>query len=497
MKIRTRFLSIAAILLAASVVQGGLESRTREILQAGGLTNASFSVMAVDLSNNQTLIAINPDEPMIPASNMKLITTAAALNVLGPDFMFETRLLLADGGVLVVRGDGDPGFADPKLMKKYGTEVKNVEQLLEAWVAAVANAAPKQLNRLAVDDRIFDDQFVHPTWPRNQLNNWYCAQVAGLNFFDNCLMVYVSPTVTGESPHVQMVPHVPDLETFNRARTGKRNRFGIDRTLDTNHFTFHGEVHRRTAPHWVTVHDPPLLFGRILADRITQGTGIKVAMVDRATAEDRFANAKVLHRVRTHMALVLERCNKHSQNLFAEALLKRMGRHYTGTRGGWLNGAAAVRAFLSQRALGPAAASVTIADGSGLSRDNRITARILVKLLAHMHADKQRGEPFKNSLPVGGGEGSLAKRFTRNIHAKVLGKTGWIKGVGALSGYLEFPAATAPGGAESSPRTVAYCILINDSPLANSQMKRLQDRIVRLIDEAVVLNNRHETVADN
>src|SRR5690606_33014258 len=134
----------------------------------------------------EVLAALEPDKPMIPASNMKVVTTAAALDVLGPEFVFRTELLLQDarGGLpeLIVKGDGDPAFGDPILMSQHGLQV---EQLLTSWADAIANTGHKRFARLVVDDRVFDEDLSHDEWPRPDLVKGYGAQVAGLNFYTN------------------------------------------------------------------------------------------------------------------------------------------------------------------------------------------------------------------------------------------------------------------------------------------------------------------------
>jgi len=155
-------LLVVLVLMAAvgAPLEAGLEDNVREVIRAGGLGNASVSVLAVDLDTGELLVAIDPDRPIIPASNMKLVTSAAALHVLGPQFVFETRLLLARGSseqaaTLVVLGDGDPGFGDPELIRQHD-KLEDVEDMLKLWVKAVQDAGITRVERLIVDDRVFD-----------------------------------------------------------------------------------------------------------------------------------------------------------------------------------------------------------------------------------------------------------------------------------------------------------------------------------------------------
>lgn len=496
---RNLFISRMVILLAWLVMlsapaaaHADLQDSVQEMIRAGGLNDAQVAVVVIDLDNGDELVALKPDSPMIPASNMKLVTAATALHILGPKFVFETQLLLIDndphkGATLVVRGDGDPAFGDPKLIEQHA-QLKDVEDMLNLWVEAVRKAGVKRVNHLIIDDRVFDQNFVHPSWPKGQLNRWYCAQVAGLNFFDNCLDVYAKPSSLGETPAVTVKPYAPNISTTNAAKTGKANTFWVSRKVGSNQLGFHGLISHEIAPVPVTVHDPPMTFAAIFADRLAR-QGVTVAQVSRPTLEQRIFEGKLLHTVRTPIAAVLGRCNKDSQNLFGEALFKRLGRQFTGAPGGFDNGASAVRTFLSTRALpGGAAASVTIADGGGMSRDNQVTARALAMLLQYMHhndPDPERRTAFIESLSIGGVDGTLRNRFNKNFHGVVRGKSGYIRGVSTLSGYLTLSTPNQPDGRPSPPKTLAFSILINNSNRTLSEMHTVQNRIIAFLDQAM------------
>ena len=484
-----------------------IESHTREILNAADLLETKTSLYVVDVSTGQELVALSPDQAMIPASNMKLITTAAAAHILGPDFAFRTELRLVrpadwdssttaatsdglpsgarDEPMLIVVGDGDPGFFDPDLMAEHGHDI---DALLDAWVAAVRESGVERFNHLIIDDRVFDQQLVHPTWPRDQLQNHYCAPVSGLNFYGNCLDVYVQPTRAGQSPIVRIYPDSPFLSTTTRATTGSTDTFWVSRKPMSNELTFWGTVkHQRSSPVRVTVDDPAAYFARLLAHRLADA-GVTVASIDRPTPDDQFPKGQVLYRVQTTLPAVLKRCNKDSHNLAAESLLKRMGRKVTGSAGSWKSGAAAVRLFLTQP-LGARSAAVTVADGSGLSRDNRVTARLIVDLLRQMYYDERIGPMFHQSLAVGGVDGTLRKRFSGPLKRQVYAKTGYIRGVSNISGYLVIEPEPRDVGqdADARPRVLAFSFLFNDikPPVYVHQIKGLQDRVLKFLANEV------------
>ena len=495
-------ITLVLVFAPAAARGGGLQLKVEQLISAAGLKNTSVALLITDLNTGDELATIEANQPMVPASNMKLLITAAALHLLGPDYVFRTELRLIEpqdwvgmtlpavvdekfdprgDPVLVVVGDGDPAFCDPKVLRQHDL---NTQQLLQAWIDVIRGTGLKGFQMLLMDDRVFDHQFVHPSWPVDQFNAWYSAQVAGINFNDNCLDVYVEPTTPAQTPEVYLFPSSPFLSPLNRAVTGKSDTFWISRKIDTNELTFWGQVkNNRTAPFHVTIHDPPIFLGHLMEDRLTT-SGTRVRSLARPARDDLLPPGRLLHAVQTTLPLVLQRCNKDSQNLFAEALLKRMGRAFTGTPGSWGNGTAAMRAFLN-RLIGPRSATVIVADGSGLSRDNRVTARILVELLTKMHRDPLRGPLFRESLSIGGTDGTLRNRF-HNGRGRVYGKSGYINGVSCLSGYLVMPADT--GGPDTGDHTVAFSLLFNGikPPVYAHHIKRLQDKIVNLIEQEVL-----------
>lgn len=495
-------LALLGALASPAAQAQSAEVAIEALLRHADLGDTAVSVAAMDVRTGRWLVAIDADEPRIPASNMKLVTTAASLELLGPGFVFSTELSEVSprdyhgraydpdkhrDGALVIVGSGDPGLGDPKLLREHlGIDA---EQLLAMWVDAVAETGKTRFEAIVIDDRVFDQRFVHPSWPIEQLNRWYCAEVAGINFHDNCIDVIPQPTRLGLAPAITIFPEAPFLDTTNRAKTDRTDTFWVSRRLRENQFTFHGMVrNHRTQGVPVAVHDPPMFFAKLLRHRLAQ-RGIAVGKVLRPTDGAAPIRGRSLHVVRTTLPLILQRANRDSQNLFAEALLKRMGHQVTGSPGSFENGGAAVRIYL-RNTLGPRSAVAAVADGSGMSRDNRITARLLARLLAHMH-HSELADDYRKSLAFAGrndagrhmGRGTLEGRF-RDLEpgSWVFGKSGYLSRVSALSGCLVFPDPEQP----DDHRVIAFSMLFNGfrPPLSNRAIKGLQDAIVDRIETA-------------
>ncbi len=479
----TAAIAVALAFLASLPVTAGLRDEVETLISRAALSGATVAVSVRDAETGTVLIAENARQLMIPASNMKLFTTGAALHVLGPRFEFRTRLLV-DGDRLVIVGDGDPGFGDPallELMQAGDQPGLGVDEFLQLWVSAVEAAGLEHVSSITVDDRIFDRQLVHPGWPADQLNRSYCAEVCGFNFHGNVLNFYPRPG-GGHRPDLRLFqPYAPWLAVTNRAtkRTGvhDRNDIWIARRHNTNELTFYGNVkyaYRTPAP--VTVHAMPAFFAQLFASRLTDA-GIHVdgwGVVDQSAP--RSGGRPLAPVVATPISTVVARCNRDSQNLYAESLLKRIGFALTNEPGSWVNGGAVVRHVVHDRLDNPnLAILLVVRDGSGLSRDNRVAATTLTAWLNTFHDDARLGEIFIGSLAVAGRTGTLANRFRDvDLHGTIVqAKSGYVRSVSCLSGYL-----TAP-----DRRRRSFSILINDlqKPGAVSEAKRLQERILSAV----------------
>lgn len=487
-------LALALAALRPAPADAEMESALLHHLANANLRGTQVSVCVMDIGASDLLAEIHAQREMIPASNMKLVTSAAALDTLGQDFTFSTKLRLlntqqapaGDGlPALVVQGDGDPAFGAPKVLEQAGY---NVEQMIGWWLDAVEDTGLDTFGQLIIDDRVFEhgpDQRIHPTWPDNQLHKWYCAQVMGINFYDNCFSIKVSPTRRHQPARVAVYPFGPFVQTELRLTTGRANQWGIITPADANRIQLRGTLSNKQQA-FVAMHDPAMVFGEMLKHQLAK-RGVSVGQVVRPAADQRLEDGQTLHQVNTTLQAVLNRTNQDSMNLYAEALLKRTGHAVTGRPGTFENGAAAVRAYLAKHLDDPTlAASIQLADGSGLSRDNRLSARALVEVL-RVQATGDNFKPYLASLARPETTASLEKRFDQgqDLQAQLFAKTGTINHVSALAGYLVYPDA-GPG---QSARILAFSILCNGHGLGPARnisahrVRQVQNELVKLMDE--------------
>ena len=466
---------------AAAATPAQVAQRVQEAIRASGLPADSVGVSVREVATNALVADARGGTAMVPASNMKVLTTGAALHVLGADWSFRTRLL-RDGDRLTVVGDGDPSLGDPALAGG-----RTTEQLMDAWVSAVRAAGVRRVRELVADDRVLDREFTHPSWPADQLNASYCAQVAGLNIHENLLGFVLASS--GGRPSVVRVEPASSWVSVDAsratARTGKGSEqtIGIARTEDPWSYSLRGNMKSvPDQPITACVQDPPRYFALYLADRLRTG-GVAVDAVRVAAPADPAASgAEAAPAITRGIAEVIAECNTESHNLYAEALLKRIGAARSGGPGSWTSGARALAEAVDERlGNGIAARALVASDGSGLSRDNRVAPGLATAWLASLARDPRLGQPFLASLAVAGRTGTVAKRFPNLDTSTVFVpcKTGYINGVSCLSGCVGRPGAV--------PR-YAFSVMCNDLSKARNDIakaKDLQERIVMILAGAL------------
>jgi len=418
---------------------GGKEAKPTDLageldaaLMPAGL-KATVGACVVEVPSGRVIYEHNADEPLTPASNMKLLTTAVALDQLGADHRLRTRLL-RNGDTLALVGGADPAFGDPNIAERLGIDrTADYAQ----WVKALqACGTAGQIRNLTFDDSILDSQWRHPSWSPKEYQHWYCAPVGGLVLNDSCVDVAVEPADGRTTPI--LLPPCSLFQVINKSTVGKGGAVVVSRPQDGWQLIVSGRCSGRTRPSSVTVPDPGMFAASVLYDMLKGQCCPEIQPPRREKITDQAGDVpagwEVVGTAESQLTDVLQRCNTDSQNLFAEMLMKLNGAVATGCPGSWANGRLAVAQFLRRHDL--PAEGVYVDDGSGLSAGNRVTARLLALLLCRMR-ERTDWDTWRNSLAVGGDSGTLRRRFRGELENKVFGKTGYINGVSSLSGYIE------------------------------------------------------------
>ena len=354
-------LTAAAFWARPAYARGDLKAEVAAVLAQKSLQRGVVGIEIVRLGqspgDDQLVFEHNAHEPRIPASNLKLVTTAAALAKFGPDFKFKT-VLMKRGDDLVLVGDGDPTLGDAEYLRTVGGGW-GVTTVFQTWAKQLAANGITTVTDVVIDDSVFDEQFVHPRWPADQEHKRYVAQVGGINLNANCLDFYIRGGQQGGVVSYQTDPATRFVSVRNACVVGRDNAIWLSRELNTNKIVLRGESPRTgvQVPVSVTIHDPPMFAGTVLAETLSAG-GVKVRgqvrrdRTLRAEREKGAAGWTLLGVHETPLMTVLGRANKDSMNLYAESLCKRLGYATTGQSGSWQNGTAALGQFLKTAGVG-------------------------------------------------------------------------------------------------------------------------------------------------
>ena len=471
-----RFLPLV-ILLFCGVARADLAADIKTILKDKYLAKVELSIsvtkLGKDAASSASAYRFESEIPLIPASNLKVLTTSAFLDHAGADFKFRTRLMAKDGDVYLI-GDGDPTLGDVEMLKKVGWDVTTV---FATWAAELHKHGITSVRNVFVDDSVFDQQFIPRNWQAKNLASRYSAQVGGVNLNANCVDVWIKATTRGQPVEYLLDPDTRYVSIRNVCVTGNNSAVGITRTQGTNELVLRGEVSANLGePASAPIHDPPMFAATVLAETLARnGVSVQGKVSRDLTARERIdkepAGWTMVAALETKLSTVLDRANKDSMNLYAECLCKRLGNAVSGQSGTWENGTAAVGEFLKR--VGVPATQFHLDDGSGLSKENAVSAETLVKVLTYDYFSKNK-EIFMNSLAVAGADGTFKGRFKGNLNGRVFGKSGYVDYVSAISGYLH----------AHDDNWYAFSILMNNCPYkTNDQAKKIQERIVAAIDE--------------
>lgn len=428
-----------------------------------------WGVVAVRLRDGQVVYAHNPDQPMQPASNEKVFTTAAALDALGPEWRTRTSVYATEEtdaagvihGDLVLYGRGDPNLSgrfneeDP-----LGPLRSLAEQLAISGVKRVEGA-------LVADDSYLEASPFGAGWSSEDLQWWFGAEVSALSFNDNLAGITVTPGAkAGDKCVVVVTPDVGYVEIQNDTTTGSGRGITVHRELDSNVIDVGGSGSWSGS---VSVFQPALYaaaaFRRALADAGIEITG-PTRRLGPGMQRPPGLELDELHELARldsrPLAELIRTVNKHSQNLHAELLLRLLGRE-RGEQGVPSDeaGAALVQAFLERA--GAAVDGMRIVDGSGLSRFDRASPSMLQRLAAFMDRHPVSGA-FRHSLPVAGVDGTLRGRLSS---FDVDAKTGSLETAKSLSGYLT----------TKSGERLSFAIVYNDARGTGDGIGKI-DRIV-------------------
>ncbi|HEX2961023.1 MAG TPA: D-alanyl-D-alanine carboxypeptidase/D-alanyl-D-alanine-endopeptidase [Ignavibacteriales bacterium] len=440
--------------------------------------HAHWGVLIQSLKTGRVWYERNSERMFNPASNNKILSSAAALTRLGPDFTFETDLccngIVGDSvinGDLVVFGNGDPTL--------YNHFQKDPRDLFFSWAKMLREKGIRHITGNVIgDDNAFDDNSLGDGWSLDGLDAWYSAEVGPLQLNENYVDIKITAPKTVLEP-VKIEPNIPScyytiVNNLTVTDTGRSNVY-VTRAFGTNKIVINGTLVAGSRPivESPTITNPTLFYVTVLKEVLEQ-SGIRIdgSAVDcddlqgwKHTSNDFLVIDKHLS---PRLSEVLKEMMKRSQNLYAEIMPRILSWKYTG-KGSFRGGKKIVEEVLKEFGIAPD--TYAYVDGSGLTRYDYVSPKQLVTILT-----KMRKSPYWNvwydAQPVAGIDGTLKSRMKGtkaegNVHAK----TGTISNVRGLSGYVK----------TSDGEDLVFSFLVNGHLRTNKETEDITDSVLELI----------------
>ncbi|MEQ9236976.1 D-alanyl-D-alanine carboxypeptidase/D-alanyl-D-alanine endopeptidase [Coleofasciculus sp. E2-BRE-01] len=426
---------------------------------------ARWGILIQPLFSDTPLYSRERDRYFIPASNLKLFTTAAALSQLGANFRIRTSVYGTPSNGMITQlrviGRGDPSLNTDQL--------KDLAQQLQ-------RQGIRRVDQLIVEDRYFSEPKVNPTWEWSDIQFYYGTAVNSLILNENAVLLTLTPQNVGQPLNVTWADPIAEnqWQIENETVTAEAESpesINISGVLGKPLLRIRGQL-AADAGLWLTavaIPDPADYFlqhfRRALAD---SGIQVERGLV---TTEPNFQEDTELAAVDSPpLSELISETNQNSNNLYAEALLRSLGvtdkeaDESTATAG-----REQIRASLAE--LGVEPESYVLADGSGLSRHNLVSPTAIVQTLQAI-ARTPMAQSYRDSLAVAGVEGTLRQRFQNTpAQGRVYAKTGTMTGVSALSGYVEVP----------DYQPLVFSIMVNQSNQSVSTIREAIDEILVLL----------------
>ena len=455
-----------------------LQARIAEVLDKPELAPAMVGIKVTSLETGKVLFEENGSKLLRPASNMKLYTVAAALDRLSPDYRFVTSVYAGSRpdstgllqGNLTIYGRGDPSIA---ARFNGGDYFKGINDLASQ---ITASGIKRVAGDLVGDETYFTGPRYGSGWNWEDLQWWYGAEVSALTVNDNALDLFVKPgSAVGAPAVITTGPPDPLLTIVNRVVTGARGSkrvLTLHRALGADALEIHGSIPLDDSGYaaGVGISHPGLLFVYLLRSALAQ-RGIIFTGKSRILPSSAHANGantlkpagsiEIASMQSPPLSFIAAQTLKPSQNLYTELILRTLGRVVPPSPGDSLDkmrtseeaGIEVVKAFLKEAGVNTVGLALT--DGSGLSRNDMITAEASVQLLTYM-ARHRYAAVFREALPIAAVDGTLRNRM-RGTRAEnnLRAKTGSLSSVASLAGYV-----TTAGG-----ENLVFSIMVNNYPV--------------------------------
>jgi D-alanyl-D-alanine carboxypeptidase/D-alanyl-D-alanine-endopeptidase (penicillin-binding protein 4) len=441
-------LLLCCLSACVSVWGQGVPPAVERLLQADFMQGVSFAMAVRDVEADTLLYAFDENRRLSPASVMKTLTTATALELLGAGHRFRTTLS-TDGeirndtlfGNLYITGGGDPTIGSAYLSAEKTKELPT--DFADEWLAAVRRTGLQAIAGAIIADERGQGRGVSPKWLLEDVGSYYGAGSYGLNVFDNAYTLYLETGEAGECPALKSChPEMPSVCFHNEllaVADSETAAFITGMPLSNDRYLT-GTVPRRKTDYPLSgdIPDPPLFLAGYFTERLCDA-GISVALPPaclRSSPADSLTPSRprqtLLATFSPPLGRIIRITNEYSHNLYADALLKALGT----PSGSYERGIETLTGCWKERGLD--LTPLVMYDGNGLATSDKLSAGLVVGLLTYMsHAAE--AETYLNSLPLAGKEGTV-KNFLKGTHLEgaVRLKSGSMTAVRCYAGYVHY-----------------------------------------------------------
>lgn len=480
--IRNKIVLLCLLLCLHLLAGAQTPAPVKWLLQAPYMRGASFSLVVKDVQEGRTVYSYDTDRLQSPASVLKTVATATALEILGEDYRYPTTLeydgILENGtleGNLYIKGSGDPSLGSSHF-------APGQNKFLSTWIAALQKAGIKHITGSVIsDESIFDTEGVSIKWLREDMGNYYAPGSYGISIFDNMYKLSLQTGAAGTRPVLKGTePDIPFIRFKNylkAAPVSSDSAYIIGAPLDDVRYLYGVLPANREA--YVLkgdIPDPALYLARYLTDQLQQ-KGIRVdgspSCYRIEVEENRWKKGERKEIVTTYSPTLREIasvCNHVSHNLYADALVKTVGLQYKPRRNEMISsfgrGVQVVKEYWEKKGLD--VFPLRMNGGSGLAPADKVSAGFMGELLVYMATESAVSDAFIASLPQAGIEGSV-RNFLKGskLQGKARLKSGGITGVRSYAGYI-----TKDG------KTYAVAVFSNNYSCPMSRMTRALEKLL-------------------
>ena len=480
--IRNKIVLLCLLLCLHLLTGAQTPAPVKWLLQAPYMRGASFSLVVKDVQEGRTVYSYDTDRLQSPASVLKTVATATALEILGEDYRYPTTLeydgILENGtleGNLYIKGSGDPSLGSSHF-------APGQNKFLSTWIAALQKAGIKHITGSVIsDESIFDTEGVSIKWLREDMGNYYAPGSYGISIFDNMYKLSLQTGAAGTRPVLKGTePDIPFIRFKNylkAAPVSSDSAYIIGAPLDDVRYLY-GVLPANREAHVLKgdIPDPALYLARYLTDQLQQ-KGIRVdgspSCYRIEVEENRWKKGERKEIVTTYSPTLREIasiCNHVSHNLYADALVKTVGLQYKPRRNEMISsfgrGVQVVKEYWEKKGLD--VFPLRMNDGSGLAPADKVSAGFMGELLVYMATESAVSDAFIASLPQAGIEGSV-RNFLKGskLQGKAHLKSGGITGVRSYAGYI-----TKDG------KTYAVAVFSNNYSCPMSRMTRALEKLL-------------------